>query len=151
MIWTSIHLLHSNKPLNRQQCNHNLCMSWPLSVKHAAKITFANLKCRTFQSIIYPAEKKNFIGMSSILAWGKSSVGLPPPFIAIHIVRHIEQSVKGNLLAPKCSETLIISGSCVFLLPLPFELKFCFFEFKYVNWLQVQIKGFIWNFVECTP
>ena len=107
-------------------------MSWPLSVKHAAKITFANLKCRTFQSIIYPAEKKHFIGMSSILAWGKSSVGLPPPFIAIHIVRHIVQSVrvKGNLLAPKCSETLIFSGSCVFLLPLPFELKFWFFDFE---------------------
>ena len=54
-------------------------MSWPLSVKHAAKITFAQYKCRTFQSIIYPADKNNFIGISSILAWGKS---LPPPFIA---------------------------------------------------------------------
>ena len=50
---------------------------------------------------------------------------------------------KGNLFAPKrsyaniryvpCSETLIISGSCVFLLPLPFELKFWFFEFEYVT------------------
>ena len=50
-----------------------------------------------------------------------------------------------NLFAPKCSyanipyvkccETLIISGSCVFLLPLPFELKFSFFEFEYVTWL----------------
>ena len=57
-------------------------MSWPLSVKHAAKITFAQYKCRTFQSIIYPADKNNFIGISSILAWGlgKSRVGLPPPF-----------------------------------------------------------------------
>ena len=29
-----------------------------LSVEHAAKIAFAQLKCRTFQSIIYPAERK---------------------------------------------------------------------------------------------
>ena len=64
-----------------------MCVSWPLSVKHAAKITFAQWKCRTFQSIIYPAEKKNFIGISSILAWGKSRVGLPPPFIA-RITKH---------------------------------------------------------------
>ena len=60
--------------------------------------------------------------------------------------------MKGNLFAPKCSyanipyvqcsETLIISGSCVFLLPLPFELKFWFFE--YVNCF----KFIFWNFVE---
>ena len=72
------------------------------------------------------------------------------------IVRHIDQRVrvKGNLFAPKCSyanipyvqcsETLIISSSCVFLLPLPFELKFWFFEFEYVAWREVQIEGFIW-------
>ena len=60
------------------------CMSWPLSVKHAAKITFAQYKCGTFQSIIYPADKNNSIGIhvSSILAWGKSRAGLPTPFIA---------------------------------------------------------------------
>ena len=62
--------------------SQSICMSWPLSVKHAAKIAFAQYKCRTFQSIIYPADKNNFIGISSILAWGKSRVGLPPPFIA---------------------------------------------------------------------
>ena len=33
-----------------------------------AKITFAQYKCRTFQSIIYPADKNNFFGISSILA-----------------------------------------------------------------------------------
>ena len=58
-------------------------MLWPLSVKHAAKITLAQRKCRTFQSIIYPADKNIFIGISSILEWGKSRVGLPPPFIAL--------------------------------------------------------------------
>ena len=63
--------------------SQSICMSWPLSVKHAAKITFAQRKCRTFQSIIYPADKNIFIGISSILAWGKSRVDLPPPFIAI--------------------------------------------------------------------
>ena len=61
----------------------NRYLSWPLSVKHAAKITFAQWKCRTLQSIIYPAEEINFIGTSSILAWGKSPVGLPSPFIAL--------------------------------------------------------------------
>ena len=87
--------------------------------------------CRTFQSIICPAEKNNFTEISIILAWGKSRVGLPPPFIAIHIVRHIDQRVrvKGNPMVPKCSyanfpyvqcsETLIISCSCAFL-PLRF-------------------------------
>ena len=69
----------------------------------------------------------------------------PRVTLIIHIVRHIDQRVrvKGNLFAPKCSyanipyvqcsETLIISGCCVFLLPLPFELKFWFFEFEYVT------------------
>ena len=36
----------------------NRCVSWPLSVKHAAKITFAQWKRRTPQSIIYPAKEK---------------------------------------------------------------------------------------------
>ena len=53
----------------------------------AAKITFAQWKCWTFQSIIYPAEEKKLIGRSSILAWGKSRVGLPLPFIAINTQR----------------------------------------------------------------
>ena len=64
--------------------NHSksICVSWPLRVKHAAKITSVQWKCRTFQSIIYPAEEKSFIGTNSILTWGKSRVGLPSPFIA---------------------------------------------------------------------
>ena len=37
-------------------------------------------KCRTFHGIIYPAERKNVIETSSILASGKSRVRLPPPF-----------------------------------------------------------------------
>ena len=60
--------------------SQSICMSWPLSVKHAAKITFAQYKSRTFRSIIYPADKNNFFGISSILAWGKGRVGQPPPF-----------------------------------------------------------------------
>ena len=69
----------------------NRYVSWPLSVKHAAKITFAQWKCRTFQSIIYPAEEKNFIGKSSILAWGKSRVGFPfiaPILSTFTLLRH---------------------------------------------------------------
>ena len=69
----------------------NRYVSWPLSVKHAAKITFAQWKCRTFQSIIYPAEEKNFIGTSSILAWGKSPVGFPfiaPILSTLTLLRH---------------------------------------------------------------
>ena len=57
-----------------------------LRVKHAAKITFAQYKFRTFQSIICPAVKNNSIGISSILAWGESRVGLPPPFIVINVI-----------------------------------------------------------------
>ena len=71
-------------------------MSWPLSVKHAAKITFAQYKCRTFQSIIYPADKNNFIGISSILAWGKSRVGLPPPFIAKNLNSYLYMLISGR-------------------------------------------------------
>ena len=54
-----------------------------LSVKQAAKNTIAQWKCATFQIIVYPAEEKNVIGTSSVLAWGESRVGLPPHFIAI--------------------------------------------------------------------
>ena len=73
----------------------NRYVSWPLSVKHAAKIrakiTFAQSKCRTFQSIIYPAEEKPFIGTSSILAWGKTRVGFPfiaPILSTFTLLRH---------------------------------------------------------------
>ena len=53
-----------------------------------------------------------------------------------------------NIPYVKCSETLIISGSCIFLLPLPFELKFWFsnsnmwrdFKFK----LKVSF-GILWE------
>ena len=71
-------------PTRNNNYSKLLCMSWPLSLKHVAKITFAQWKCRTFQSLIYPAERINFIGISSILAWGKSHVGAQPPFIAIN-------------------------------------------------------------------
>ena len=48
----------------------------PLSVKQTVKITFAQWQCRsTFQSMIYPADDKNFIIVTSnILAWGKLKV-----------------------------------------------------------------------------
>ena len=62
-------------------------MQWPLSVKHAAKITSAQWKCRIFRSINYPAQEKNFIGRSNIFAWGKSRVGFP--FIAPIDLAHI--------------------------------------------------------------
>ena len=69
-------------PTRNNNHSKSICVSWPLSVKHAAKITFTQWKCRTFQSITYPAEENTFIGTSSILAWGKSRVGLPSAFIA---------------------------------------------------------------------
>ena len=60
----------------------SLCVSWPLSRKQAAKITFALLKRKTLQSIIYPPEKK-FIRTSSI--WYEVHViivcCLPTPFL----------------------------------------------------------------------
>ena len=65
----------------------NQYVSWSLSVKHAGKITFTQWKCRTFQSIIYSADEKTFIGTSSILAWGKSRVGLLSPFIVLMLNR----------------------------------------------------------------
>ena len=43
----------------------SLCVSRPLSLKKAAKITFAQFKLRTLQSIIYSPEEK-FLGTSSI-------------------------------------------------------------------------------------
>ena len=78
-------------PTRNNNHSKSICVSWPLSVKHAAKITFAQWKCRTFQSIIYPAEEKNFIGTSSILAWGKSRVGFPfiaPILSTFTLLRH---------------------------------------------------------------
>ena len=35
-------------------------MPWPLSMRQAAKITFAQWKCRTSQGTIYPAEPKTY-------------------------------------------------------------------------------------------
>ena len=83
----------------------NWYVSWPLSMKHAAKIrakiTFAQWKCRTFQSIIYPAEEKNFIGMSSILAWGKSRVA--PILSTFTLLRHF----RDHLLRCTANESAI--------------------------------------------
>ena len=39
MIWTSIHLLHSNKPLNRQQCNHKLPQNSKWNLQFELKVT----------------------------------------------------------------------------------------------------------------
>ena len=68
--------------IKQPKMTKSLCVSWPLSMKQAAKITFALLKCRTLQSIIYPPEKK-FIGTSSI--WYEVHViivcCLPTPFL----------------------------------------------------------------------
>ena len=74
----------------------NRYVSCPLGVKPYAakiptKITFAQWKCRTFQSIIYPGEGKNFMGRSSILAWGKNRVGFPfiaPILSTFTLLRH---------------------------------------------------------------
>ena len=38
---------------------NSLCLSRPLSLKQAAKVTFAQLKRRTLQSIIYPPEQNS--------------------------------------------------------------------------------------------
>ena len=48
--------------LQTRDKNHSksICVPWPLSVKQAAKITFAQWKCRTFQNIIYSAEEKTY-------------------------------------------------------------------------------------------
>ena len=74
--------------------SESICVSWPLSVKHAAKITFAQWKCRTFQSVIYPAEEKNFIGISNILAWGKSRVGLVHPHLLLATTHTLSVSLQ---------------------------------------------------------
>ena len=91
----------------------------------AAKITFAEWKCRTFQSIIYPAEEKKPIGTSSILAWGKSRVGLPLPFIAIN------NRCKGVIpVGDRSAADLFVlvfgasrSGEVVIVSSVPFELQ----------------------------
>ena len=84
-------------PTIKNNYSKSICVSWPLSVKHAANIiTFAQWKCRTFQSIIYPAGKKNFIGISNILAWGKSRVGPPPPFIASNDANTLSKPTKSS-------------------------------------------------------
>ena len=59
------------------------------------------MKCRTFQSIIYPADKNNFTGISSILAWGKSRVGLPPFFIVLFFIQNISLFLFNNFSSSK--------------------------------------------------
>ena len=63
-------------PLDGFRCTF-LCRVYCVTVK-------TKKNCRTFQSIIYPADKNNFIGISSILV---CRVGLPPPFIAMICLR----------------------------------------------------------------
>ena len=59
-------------PTRNNNRRKSICVSWPLSMKQAAKFTFTHSKSRT-QNIIYPPEKTIF-GTSSILARGKSRV-----------------------------------------------------------------------------
>ena len=61
----------------------SLCVSRPLSLKKAAKITFAQFKRRTLQSIIYRPEEKNHWNKQHII-WYKVIVVccLPTPFFS---------------------------------------------------------------------
>ena len=56
----------------------SLCVSRPLSLKKAAKITFAQFKHRTLQSIIYRPEEKNHWNKQLII-WYKVIVVCCPP------------------------------------------------------------------------
>ena len=44
-------------PTRNNNYSKSICVPWPLGVKHAAKITFTQYKCTTFQSIIYIVHK----------------------------------------------------------------------------------------------
>ena len=59
-------------PTRNNNRRKSICVSWPLSMKQAAKFTFTHSKSRT-QKIIYPPQKTSF-GTSSILARDKSHV-----------------------------------------------------------------------------
>ena len=88
--------------VNRYVC-HDLSV-WNM------QITFAQWKwlCRTFRSMIYPAEEKNFIGTCSILAWGKSRVGFPSPLIApILITFTLLRHFRHHLLRCTANESAI--------------------------------------------
>lgn len=52
-------------PTGNNNCKKSQCVSWPLSIKKAAKITSAQLKDRTLQGIIY-SPKKEFTGTGTI-------------------------------------------------------------------------------------
>ena len=62
----------------------NRCVPWPLSVQQAAKISVKmyNLPLNLPDHNL-PSRGKNLIETSSILAWVKIRVGLPPHFNAI--------------------------------------------------------------------
>ena len=65
-------LLHHKEimPTRNSKTTENpaISVSWPVSVKQAAKITFAQSKHRTVQSIIYPSGKKTY--------WNKQHFGM---------------------------------------------------------------------------
>ena len=68
--------------VNRYKC-HDLSV-WNMRLKPHLLSKMQNLPEHNL-----PSRLNNFIGISSILAWGKSRVGLPPNFIAMtaHLIR----------------------------------------------------------------
>ena len=67
-------------PTRNNNRRKSICVSWSLSMKQVAKITFAQSKRRPLQSIVYLWEKK-FIGTSINLAKGESRVLLTDPLL----------------------------------------------------------------------
>ena len=63
----SEHARRQIRPTRNKNHSKSICVPWPLSVKQAAKITFAQWKCRTFRSI-NPAEEKTY--------WNKQHFGM---------------------------------------------------------------------------
>ena len=74
-------------PTRNNNHRKSICMSWPLSMKQAAKFTFTHPKSRT-QNIIYPPEKTIILEQTAFWHEVKDVCCLPVPFL--HSVRWFE-------------------------------------------------------------
>ena len=74
-------------PTRNNYHRKSICMSWPLSMKQAAKFTFTHPKSRT-QNIIYPPEKTIILEQAAFWHEVKDVCCLPVP--SLHSVRWFE-------------------------------------------------------------
>ena len=82
----SEHVRRQIRPTRNKNHSKSICVPWPLSVKQAAKIAFAQWKCRTFRSI-NPAEEKNLLEQAAF--WHEAKVVMAYHPLSLRLIHAI--------------------------------------------------------------